>query len=80
MIQELQKTADAAVDQPYDRAADLIMRTAGRICCSAGGSAVSVAAMLGGYLLQFRPDIRPRRATDSPRATMSSWIWARATR
>lgn len=58
VIQELQKTADAAVDQPYDRAADLIMRTKGRILLLGGRFSRHVAAMLGGYLLQFRPDIR----------------------
>jgi len=58
VIHELQKTADAAVDQPYDRAADLIMRTKGRILLLGGRFSRHVAAMLGGYLLQFRPDIR----------------------
>ena len=55
---ELQKAAEAAVDQPYDRAAELIMRTKGRILLLGGRFSRHVAAMLAGYLLQFRPDVR----------------------
>lgn len=58
LIQELQKAADAAVDQPYERAADLIMRTRGRILLLGGRFSRHVAGMLAGYLLQFRPDVR----------------------
>ena len=58
VIHELQKAAEAAVDQPYDRAADLIMRTKGRILLLGGRFSRHVAAMLAGYLVQFRSDIR----------------------
>ena len=58
LIQELQKAAEAAVDQPYDRAADLIMRTKGRVLLLGGRFSRHVAAMLSAYLLQFRSDVR----------------------
>lgn len=58
VIQELQKAAEAAVDEPYDRAADLIMRTKGRILLLGGRFSRHIAAMLAGYLLQFRSDVR----------------------
>ena len=58
VIQELQKAAEAAVDQPYDRAAELIMRTKGRILLLGGRFSRHVAGMLAGYLQQFRSDLR----------------------
>jgi DNA-binding MurR/RpiR family transcriptional regulator len=58
VIHELQKAAEAAVDQPYDRAAELIMRTRGRVLLLGGRFSRHVAAMLAGYLLQFRSDTR----------------------
>lgn len=58
LVQELQKAAQAAVDEPYDRAAELIMRTRGRVLLLGGRFSRHVAAMLAGYLLQFRANVR----------------------
>jgi DNA-binding MurR/RpiR family transcriptional regulator len=54
VTRRLHDAAEAAVDQPYERAADLIMRTKGRIVLLGGRFSRHVAGMLAGYLLQFR--------------------------
>lgn len=57
VVHKLSEAADASVDKPYDRAADLIMGTKGRILLLGGRFSRHVAGMLAGYLLQFHAGV-----------------------
>lgn len=57
VTQKVHDAAEAAVDEPYERAARLIMRAPGRILLLGGRFSRHVAGMLAGYLLQFRPRV-----------------------
>jgi DNA-binding MurR/RpiR family transcriptional regulator len=58
VVRSLHAAAEAAVDQPYERAADLIMKTRGRILLLGGRFSRHVAGMLAGYMRQFHPDVQ----------------------
>lgn len=58
VTQKLHDAIEAAVDQPYERAADLIMGTRGRVVVLGGRYSRHVAGMLAGYLLQFRSGVQ----------------------
>lgn len=58
VTRKLHDAAEAAVDEPYDRAVDLVMGTKGRILLLGGRFSRHVAGMLAGYLLQFHSGVQ----------------------
>jgi DNA-binding MurR/RpiR family transcriptional regulator len=58
VARKMRDAAEAAVEKPYDRAAELIMSTKRRILLLGGRFSRHVAAMLAAYLLQFRRGVQ----------------------
>lgn len=57
VTQKLRDATEAAVVEPYERAAELIMGARGRVLLLGGRFSRHVAGMLAGYLLQFRAGV-----------------------
>ncbi|CAN7545221.1 MurR/RpiR family transcriptional regulator [Phenylobacterium sp. LjRoot225] len=57
VTRRMRDATEAAVVEPYERAADLIMNARGRVHILGGRFSRHVGGMLAGYLSQFRPGV-----------------------